>query len=231
MLHSFLYEKRFILLFIALLIPYILHPLKVTEMWGVSIMDLAFSLVLFIGVFAVSSRRHIAITALSILVLVQILTWTTHLFSNHSLILTGMVLNAIYLIYTATILLMHVVQRQTVSSETIFASLCVYVLIGYIWAFFYSFVDDLDPRAFQINQNLFEELPIGQHIFSKLYYFLYFSFTTLTTLGYGDILPSSPWTRVLASTEAMTGQLYLVVLVSRLVGIHISQSVDGKNRP
>jgi hypothetical protein len=120
------------------------------------------------------------------------------------------------------------VESRSVTSETIFASLCVYLLVGYIWAFFYSFVDDMIPNSFLINQKLFADLPHGHHIFSKVYYFLYFSFTTLTTLGFGDILPASSWTRMLASTEAMVGQLYLVVLVSRLVGIHISQSMGKR---
>ena len=55
---------------------------------------------------------------------------------------------------------------------------------------------------------------------------LYFSFATLTTLGYGDILPTSPISRMLASMEAITGQLYLAVLVARLVGMHLVYSMD-----
>ena len=55
---------------------------------------------------------------------------------------------------------------------------------------------------------------------------LYFSFATLTTHGYGDIVPTSPISRMLASMEAITGQLYLAVLVARLVGMHIVYSMD-----
>jgi hypothetical protein len=56
---------------------------------------------------------------------------------------------------------------------------------------------------------------------------LYFSFATLTTLGYGDIVPTSPISRMLASLEAIAGQLYLAVLVARLVGMHIVYSMDS----
>ena len=55
-----------------------------------------------------------------------------------------------------------------------------------------------------------------------------FSFATLTTLGYGDIVPTSPISRMLASVEAITGQLYLAVLVARLVGLHIAESLDQR---
>jgi hypothetical protein len=230
MLSKFIYKKRFILLFFALLLPYFLHPLATQELWGLTLLDFTFSLVLIIGIFAVSHRRHLAVTALGMVLLVQVLTWTTRIVSSHVLILTGITLNTLYLIYTVSILLIYLLRSQSVSSETIFASLCVYLLIGYIWAFFYSFVDDISPNSFQINKTLFTDLPHGHHIFSKVYYFLYFSFTNLTTLSFGDIMPASSWTRVLASTEAMVGQLYLVVLVSRLVGIHISQSMEGKKK-
>jgi hypothetical protein len=57
---------------------------------------------------------------------------------------------------------------------------------------------------------------------------LYFSFATLTTLGYGDIVPVSAIARTLATLEAITGQLYLAVLVARLVGLHIAESLEHK---
>jgi hypothetical protein len=60
---------------------------------------------------------------------------------------------------------------------------------------------------------------------------LYFSFVTLTTLGYGDVVPTSPVTRTLASLEAITGQLYLTVLVARLVGLHIAESLGQRGGP
>jgi len=227
---KFIYKNRFILLFFTLLFPYFLHPLVTQELLGLTLLDFSFSLVLIVGIFAASSRRHLAITALCMVILVQILTWTTHLVSSHELILAGIALNSVYLAYTATILLSYVLKSRSVTGETIFASLCVYLLVGYIWAFFYSFADDLDHHSFYINQSLFTDLPLGHHIFSKVYYFLYFSFTTLTSLGFGDIMPSSSWTRMLSSTESMVGQLYLVVMVSRLVGIHISQSVGKQEK-
>lgn len=218
------FRKRFLLLFIALLIPYILHPLSNHEFMGISLLDFSFTLVLFVGVLALSSKKHFAVTALGMVLLVQALTYTSKFFSSHFLIVTGLTLNCLYLIYTASVIFIHVITSKSVTSDTIFASLCIYLLVGLIFAFFYSLIEDLHPDAFLINRNLFAELPHGRHVFSKLYYLMYFSFTTLTTLGFGDILPASPWTRVLSSIEAIIGQLYLVVLVSRLVGLHISEA-------
>ena len=66
----------------------------------------------------------------------------------------------------------------------------------------------------------------GEHSVNPLYY----SFVTLTTLGYGDISPASSMARMLAAIEAVVGQVYLTVLVARLVGLHIAQATNEKTR-
>ena len=217
------FHYRFAFLFLSLLVPYLLHPMMKTEFQGILALDLAFSLVLIVGVFALSDRHHLATTALALVILAQILTWSSRVTTGHWLIVAGIILNMVYLIYTASILFRHVVQSRSPTFHTIFASLCIYLLSGYIWAFVYSFLEDMKPGSFQFNPNLFAELPKGKHLYSHLYYFMYFSFTTQTTLGFGDILPASPWSRMLTSMEAVLGQLYLVVMVTYLIGLHITE--------
>ena len=229
-LRDAIFQRRFLYLFLALLLPYLIHPLIETEVVGIALLDLAFSLVLIMGIFAVSERKHLAITALTLVVLAQALTWTSHAVSNHLLILTGTAVNGLYLIYTASLLLRHVIRSRTPTSNTIFAALCIYLLLGFIWAFIYSFLQDLNPNAFLFDPRLFHLNPEGKHLFSELYYFIYFSFTTLTTLGFGDIMPASPWSRMLVSMEAVLGQLYLVVMVTYLIGLHINERGRGTSK-
>lgn len=218
-----IFQRRFFFLFLALLLPYLVHPLIATEVVGIFVLDLAFSLVLIMGVFAVSDRKHLAVGALALVLIAQALTWTSHAISNHVLILTGSAVNCIYLLYTVSLLLKHVIHSKTPTTNTIFAALCIYLLLGFIWAFLYSFIQDLDPHSFWFNQQLFTDAPHGTHLYSELYYFIYFSFTTLTTLGFGDIMPSSHWSRMVVSMEAVLGQLYLVVMVTYLIGLHITE--------
>jgi len=222
-IHQAIFQRRFLFLFLALLLPYLIHPLIATEVVGIAVLDLAFSLVLIMGIFAVSERKHLAITALGIVLLAQALTWTSHAVSNHVLILTGTAVNCIYLIYTASLLLEHVIRSRSPTTNTIFAALCIYLLLGFIWAFLYTFIQDLDPTSFWFNPQLFTYTPQSKHLSSDLYYFIYFSFTTLTTLGYGDIMPGSHWSRMVTSMEAVLGQLYLVVMVTYLIGLHITE--------
>ncbi|HKY63143.1 MAG TPA: potassium channel family protein [bacterium] len=218
-----LFRYRFVFLFLTLLVPYVLHPMMQTEFQSILSLDITFSLVLFMGVFALSDRHHLALTALAMVLLSQLLTWSSRAISGHWLIVTGMILTMVYLIYTVSILFRHVVKSRAPTFHTIFASLCIYLLTAYIWAFAYSLLEDTVPGSFHFNPDLFALVPKGKHIYSHLYYFFYFSLTTQTTLGFGDILPASPWSRMMTSMEAVLGQLYLVVMVTYLIGLHITE--------
>ena len=130
----------------------------------------------------------------------------------------------LFLGFAVVISLRFLFTAERVTGSTIWASLCVYLLPGVLWASAYSVLDILHPGSFTFT--LGESGGAGamrlggeQSIFP-----LYFSFVTITTTGYGDIIPTSAEARMLAVLESVTGQLYLAVLVARLVGLHISQS-------
>lgn len=222
-LKQHLYEQRYLYLFITLLLPYILHPLIETEVVGIAIMDFAFMLVLVVSAFAMSSHRRVAYFAIIIMLLSQVLTWSSTAFGSVPYKLVAISVTDIYLIYTTSFLLHRILLRRDVTSNTIFASLCVYLLIAYVWAMMYAFLETIAPGSFAIDSKVFQYKFGPEHVYAELYYFMYYSFTSLTTLGLGDIMPASPWSRVLTVLEAIIGQIYLVVLVSRLVGMHVSQ--------
>lgn len=218
-----MFEQRYIYLFIVLLLPFFLHPLIATPKVGVAIMDCSFALILVVALFAVSARRRVRYVALGLMVLAQVLLWTDDYVPSLIYRLLSVGVSCAYLLYTTIFLLDRILKRRDVTISTIFASLCVYLLIGYIWSFLFSILEVSSPGSFAVNKSILQ-VPTGpDSIYVQLYYFIYYSFTTLTTLGLGDILPSSPWARVLTAIEAIIGQIYLVVLVSRLVGMHISQ--------
>jgi len=96
----------------------------------------------------------------------------------------------------------------------IVGALCIYLLLGMIWAILFGVVELFDPEAFVYPGNGARDP--GNNFF-------YYSFVTLTTLGYGDITPTSPFARTLAYLEATVGQLYLAVLVAGLVGRYVAE--------
>ncbi len=108
--------------------------------------------------------------------------------------------------------------RQTeITIEIIKAAMSAYFLIGLMWSFVYLAIEVLRPGSFQVASGT----PLNHD------QFIYFSFVTLTTVGYGDVTPISNGARSLAILEAVMGQFYLAVTVARLVSIHLAQRGDG----
>ena len=98
-----------------------------------------------------------------------------------------------------------------------------------VWALLFQLLFGLlGPEAFRIEESLGGP---PETVRDSLPVFLYFSFVSLTTLGYGEIVPAHAWTRLLSSVEAVIGQLYLTILVARLVGLHISQAGLERDLP
>src|SRR5262249_15153839 len=107
-----------------------------------------------------------------------------------------------------------VLRAPSVTSEVLCASISAYLMLGLIWTLAYWLVDRLSPGgAFAFNTNT------GEHSINGFTRF-YFSFVPLGTLGYRDITPGSKFARWLAAMEAMTGLLYVAVLIARLVALY-----------
>lgn len=215
-------NQKYLYLFIALLLPYLLHPFKSSEVMGISILDIAFTLLIYVSLFTVQSSKKIPYVLLSIALVSQILTWGGYLYNAFFINIASQVVTCIFLVYIGAIILHRVITNEDVTSNTIFAALCTYLLMAMAWAFIYSMIHSLIPHSFYMNEKFFPAEPESRFLISNLYYFIYYSFCTVTTIGYGDIVPAVSLSRMCSSLEAMGGQLYLVVLMSRLVGMHIN---------
>jgi hypothetical protein len=135
----------------------------------------------------------------------------------------GYLANVAFLGYVIAALLGFIFRGRRVTRETLAAAMCVYLLLGAMWALAYSTCAALEPSPFAISGQA-EPAPTMRIARSGSVTVLYFSYTTLTTVGYGDIVPTSAFTRMLANVEALAGQLYLTVLVARLVSLHIAHA-------
>lgn len=123
------------------------------------------------------------------------------------------------LLFICGVLLGRVLRHPVITSGSLSAALVVYLLIGLIWYQAYMIVEHLQPGSFYG-----VSAASGIASAKELYYY---SFVTLTTLGYGDMGPVSEQARSLAITEAVVGQLYLAVLVASLVGRRLSAQRNG----
>jgi len=127
----------------------------------------------------------------------------------------------LFLGYTSYEILRHVLTQEKVTSNSVFGSLCVYLLLGYLWSIVYVLIEYYVPGSF-LSDGLPMELQ-GSSFSDIINNFIYFSFVTISTLGYGDIVPATEESRMVAVLEAVCGQLFLVVLVANLVGRHSSR--------
>ncbi len=134
------------------------------------------------------------------------------------------VLDLLYLGCTAALVLRHLFRSERVTVDVISASVCVYLLLGVLWAVAYSLLETLDPGSFLFAFAAGDEARSMSFGGEESIFPLYFSFVTMSTLGYGDILPASSSARMFATVEAIMGQIYLTVLVARLVGLQIAHS-------
>jgi hypothetical protein len=110
-------------------------------------------------------------------------------------------------------MIVHIMRQEKVTADMILGALCSYLLLGILFAIVYRLIHDFIPGSFNFVSDQVDSMST----------FTYFSFTTLSTLGYGDITPAASGVRQLAILEALMGQIYLAVLVARLVGLQAAQ--------
>jgi hypothetical protein len=133
---------------------------------------------------------------------------------NHALYLVGSIVWLLLFSFITWNELRGVLRQKEITRETISWSISIYLLIGLTWGLFYIVIYQVQPHAFSLGSFGASNSgsPTEQQVFPVL---LYFSLTTLSTVGFGDILPLTLQTRYAAVAEGITGQFYLAILVAR----------------
>jgi hypothetical protein len=168
---------------------------------------------LLIGIFmARDSRRHLWVTVITAMVYFAFSLWYAFDPTDRwHLIVTYLALIPFQATITL-ILLRYVFGAQRINRDVLYAAITVYLLLAAVFVPIYGLASALSPAAFVDNA-----APSATVSWQQL---IYYSLTTLTTTGYGDILPVSPWVRALANAEMVIGVLYLAILMARLVSLY-----------
>jgi hypothetical protein len=221
--HRRLKENNFAYLLWGLLSFLVLIP--ILRLWRSSKVDaellrdylpVGFSLLVLVGVWGMQADKRIFRVGLALALAQVALAYIEQLLNLPSVRFYA-ALNALaFSMLSAYLGARHVFSFRQVDKNTLMGAICIYLLLGLMFALLYAMAAYLWP------ENAFNGIP-PHNILAEFDAFLYFSFVTLTTAGYGDITPVNPLIRTLAFLEMITGQFYMAVLVAGLVGVFMSK--------
>jgi hypothetical protein len=137
-----------------------------------------------------------------------------------SVLFAGHLCEVLFLLGASVLIVRALFSAPALTFDSILGTVCGYLLLGLGWAVLYSTIEGFRPGSFEVSPRLVT----GGEVARPLPHVLtYFSFVTLTTVGYGDISPVSPAARTLSWMEAVTGQFYLAVIVAGLVSVLVAK--------
>ncbi len=207
---------------VALVLALVSSPFTEEHKDGDLIEAVRLTVVLVSGLVAVGGRRHVLVWGIVLATPALVGKWANHW--QPTLVPDWMFLvpAVLFVLLLFAQLLRFILRAPRVNSEVLCAGVAGYLLLGMLWAFAYLLVARLSVDAFAFTAG-----PPASHLM-KGFTAVYFSFITLCTVGYGDIVPASGAARMLAMMEAMTGTFYMAVLIARLVSLHGSVGSEGK---
>ena len=208
-------KERFLILMGLIMSLLILGPI-LEQFVAIRILTDAFLTAIVLSMLSIlPGKRRFAVLGRLLALAMLISLWLKYVYSYEIFAATSMMVGVLFTMAVAGYTIVFIIKSERVTTEVIYAAMLVYLLVAQLWALVYTFLDQINPASFH--------LPQGQ---SDFLLFEYYSFVTLTTLGYGDITPLTKVAKALSVLEAVIGQLYLVVVVAWFVGMHVSRRSD-----
>jgi hypothetical protein len=214
---------RFASLLIAQLFFIFISPFIEDHGTGKVFLKLAVWGIFIAGAYAAAAQRTYFRFAL-LLLIPALAAWVLpDIFSAEVNETLRMLTAALCFSFSAFVVVRSAMEHEEVTLDTILAGINTYLLMAFAFVFLYASLLIWNHDAFLIQ---------GTSLYERLYEspdsygfatFLYFSFTTLTTLGYGDIVPNTSLARLVTSSQAVMGQLYIAIFIGRLVGLEVAR--------
>lgn len=201
----------------SILILLILSAILEGHKYGYLVINTASTIVFILGVYTAGRNKR------NVLILILLgLPWflSEWIFTQSSETIFASVL--FFLFITGTIM-DHILRSEEVSADTLYGAVCVYLLLGLLWASIYGFLEYISPGIVFVANNS----DVVKHLTTNE--IIYYSYTTLTTLGYGDVTALTSEGRIISVLEAIVGQLFLAFLVARLVATYTANALKKKS--
>lgn len=181
-----------------------------------------YTFVMFYLVFSARHTKKLYLLDIGFVIPTLIATWLDSIYQNEITFVASYLTMMIFFLYLQYLIITQMIHTHKVETNTIFGAMNIYLVAGLIWAYAYILLNHFDPLAFH--------MPSYEIVSKEVELFTYYSFTTITTLGYGDIVAISAQARMLSVLEAVFGQLYLAIVIAKLVSIEWSDSHSAKHK-
>ncbi|MGD8468648.1 MAG: potassium channel family protein [Desulfobacterales bacterium] len=203
-------KSRFIYIIFAIMLVLLVNPfIRPLGLIGHLLSTLFLSMIPLASAYALTENRKKAIIVLIIAAPFVILDGLNVFFTHRSLMVVAFSFGTILYFYIVILLVINLLSIRVITADLIFCAISIYLLIGIMWAGIYSVLEGISPGSFSEASDL-----------------LYFSFVTLTTVGFGDVAPLSVLCKRLAVFEAAMGSIYMAVIIAMIVGRYMSMQVE-----
>lgn len=222
-----LFRHRFLLLLVTLLLLLALYPFLEQDVSQRSL-SFFFTGTLIAGTYAVSRSRRFILAAIILAVGAFGSQWTSHFINARIVVVFSRSLACLFYLLMTVAILSNVLKGETVTNDKICGAICAYLMMALTWGFLFGLMEVVHPGSFLESGHLISPDRATTQQFALINSMLYYSMATLTTTTYGDILPKTTPARALSNLESIAGQMYVAVIISRLVALHITHSVSAR---
>lgn len=219
------FRHRFGILFVLLICVLLIPPYFQASSWIDTLWNGLYTSVLLWALYSIAGTQRIMLLAALVLMPALASTWLIEDSHEKYLNYIDNITNIIYFGLICYYLSKYILTISRATLEVIFAAMCLYIMLAVLWAAIYTNLELYYLGAFSFNGQLSTQAGIDSAtLFRQM---IYFSFVTISTLGYGDVLPVHRVAQNWAAVETMIGQFYIAIILARLVSLY---TVEGERR-
>lgn len=210
---KFINRARFLFLFLMVVLFCFFKAIDAQVEWF-EFKDLVFLILILVSLLVIGHKEKWLVGALILVALVELSIFIIQLYVGDAVVeIIKMLISSVFFVLMFVGCIYFTMQDETISITTLFGSLSAYLFLGLFFAYLYVLMELMNPLSFN-------SLNTADHASV-----IYFSFVTLTTLGFGDIYPITPIAQTFVWFEAYAGQCYLAVIMGQLVGRYVAEKM------
>lgn len=210
-------EKKYNHLLICMIVLFLVGPLYLMTGLKFPLIGFIFFSIIQLALRAtIDDKKRLLIYRLVVLIALICVLYSQHVSASLSNVLyvTGRCIYIVFLVITIRLFMGRIITAEQVTADKVKGGICLYFLAGIVWGYLYEVIYRFDSTSFQIEK-------------ADTWNFVYYSYSTLTSLGIGDIVPTNEFAVSLTCLEAIAGQMFLAVFIARLIGLHLIHKHKG----